>query len=104
MLSDPSNKDMCKVALFKVQMIETIEEIGWTNRGTMDRKYKTELDRVKFSSLTKTNFRTRRMKYSYENNISGKEFLFKLNKTLLNNLPNSVNFLCIRIVSLNKQS
>ena len=103
MLSDPSNKDMCKVALFKVQMIETIEEIWWTNRGTMDRKYKTELVRVKFSSLTKTDFRTRRIKYNYANNISGKEFLFKLNKTLLNNLPNSVNFLRIWIASLNKQ-
>ena len=70
------------------------------------RKEKTELVGVKFPSLTKIHSRTRRIQYNYINKISGKEFLFKLNKRLISNLRKNVNFrgkkVCTSIASLNK--
>ena len=55
-----------------------------------------ELVEVKFSFFSKNRFRTKGIKYSNEKKISGKWFLFNLNK----NLPNTINVLRTSIASL----
>ena len=70
--------------------------------GMTTEKDKTELFGVKFPSLTRRHSRTRRIKYSYASKMSGKKFLFRLNKDLINNLPNKMKLLPVSIASLSK--
>ena len=52
--------------------------------------------------LARTHSRTPEMEHKYANEISGKEFLFDLNKNIINNLPKSITCFLTSIASLNK--
>ena len=57
---------------------------------------------LKLKGLTRTHSRTAGIEHKYANEISGKEFLFDLNTTVINNLSKSMTCFRTSIASLSK--
>ena len=59
---------------------------------------------IKFPALNRKYSRIRGIKHSLVNKLSGKDFLYQLNRHLIFNLPNAMNFIRSNVSVLNKSS